>query len=173
MEIKNIIDEYNSKIAEIQSGLTETLKKSFKTIFEECPNLYMISWVQYAPYFNDGDPCEFNVHEIYPVNKKIREDEEFVEDDLPTPWRFDDDFRQYTMSEPSDWLIKQYPSDASVVAWQNSSEEYKKEVEKVNSLLGALASIPDDIFKAAFGEDNAVYVFKDKIVTEDFSGNHD
>jgi hypothetical protein len=29
------------------------------------PEVKAIGWEQYAPYFNDGEPCEFDVHEIF------------------------------------------------------------------------------------------------------------
>ena len=31
------------------------------------PTIGSFSWVQYTPYFNDGDPCVFNVHEALSV----------------------------------------------------------------------------------------------------------
>ena len=30
-------------------------------VFNSCPSLNTISWTQYTPYFNDGDPCIFNI----------------------------------------------------------------------------------------------------------------
>lgn len=29
------------------------------------PGVYAVRWNQYTPSFNDGDPCEFTVHDIY------------------------------------------------------------------------------------------------------------
>lgn len=34
-----------------------------KALFAECPNLQAVRWTQYTPHFNDGEPCEFDVHE--------------------------------------------------------------------------------------------------------------
>lgn len=166
MNIDNIVTDYNERIKEMREGLTNTLKEAFKEVFTENPNLYMITWTQYAPYFNDGDPCEFSVHELYAVNKDVLEDEEYDEDSLPSPWEFEDEFSKYRMSEPS-W------GEEAKAAWAASSEEYKQEAERVDAFLTTISSIDEDVFKAAFGEDNAVYVFADRIVTEDFSGNHD
>src|SRR6478736_1430716 len=28
------------------------------------PNVDSLRWRQYTPYFNDGEPCEFDVHEV-------------------------------------------------------------------------------------------------------------
>jgi len=45
----------------LQKG-KDLLKKGLNVIFEEYPNIDSISWNQYTPYFNDGDPCEFSVN---------------------------------------------------------------------------------------------------------------
>jgi len=34
-------------------------------VFDENPKLLAVCWNQWAPYFNDGDPCIFGVHEMY------------------------------------------------------------------------------------------------------------
>jgi predicted nuclease of predicted toxin-antitoxin system len=37
----------------------------FKSFFAEYPKVKAVGWEQYAPHFNDGDPCVFRVHEPY------------------------------------------------------------------------------------------------------------
>lgn len=39
----------------------ETIKTCFMELFEKYPKLNSISWVQYTPYFNDGDKCIFGI----------------------------------------------------------------------------------------------------------------
>ena len=41
-----------------------------KEFFETNPSIKAIVWTQYTPYFNDGDTCEFSVHEPYYSNAK-------------------------------------------------------------------------------------------------------
>lgn len=41
----------------------ELLGKAFAAFFERCPEVGCVVWTQYAPHFNDGDPCIFSVHE--------------------------------------------------------------------------------------------------------------
>jgi hypothetical protein len=173
MNIENIVTEYNERIKEMRASLTETLRSAFKEIFAQSPNLYMITWTQYAPYFNDGDPCEFSVHEMYAVHRNVLNDENYDEDSLPSPYEFEDDLAQYRMEKPSDFYFKKYASDPRVTEWNSYSQEVKNEIEEVNKFLKIIASVDEDVFKAAFGEDNAIYVFADRIVTEDYSGNHD
>lgn len=47
-----------------EQGETEILKM-FTEFFENHPKAEAIRWRQYAPYFNDGDVCEFSVHDMY------------------------------------------------------------------------------------------------------------
>lgn len=35
-------------------------------MFAKYPELKTISWTQYTPYFNDGDPCTFRANTEYP-----------------------------------------------------------------------------------------------------------
>ena len=53
--------------AEISKEAKASGKKEIKAhldeIFAKFPDVTGIRWRQYTPYFNDGDPCEFAVHE--------------------------------------------------------------------------------------------------------------
>jgi hypothetical protein len=42
----------------------DALKEAFKELFDKHPRLESVTWVQYTPYFNDGDPCYFSVHDF-------------------------------------------------------------------------------------------------------------
>ena len=49
------------------------MKKDFKKFFEDNPDIQAIKWVQYTPYFNDGDPCEFRVGDFSFCNTDDKE----------------------------------------------------------------------------------------------------
>lgn len=53
-------EAYNEKL---RNTGEEALKEAFKEVFEKHPSIYSVSWRQYTPYFNDGDPCYFRVGE--------------------------------------------------------------------------------------------------------------
>jgi len=44
-----------------QKVLTEHL---FPTFFGDHPEIKMIYWTQYTPYFNDGDECVFRINDV-------------------------------------------------------------------------------------------------------------
>lgn len=67
MTIKEKFNEINQKYIEalrlIQAITTEEIFLMFKEILEEHPDIVNISWIQYTPYFNDGEPCEWSCQE--------------------------------------------------------------------------------------------------------------
>ena len=68
---------FNKKVKDI---CEDALKEAFKEVFEKHPSLYSISWRQYTPYFNDGDPCYFRVSE-YEIEFVEDEDDEAAAND--------------------------------------------------------------------------------------------
>ena len=63
---------YNSMVAEqreLRKQFQEKAQALFNRVvtdfFEMNPAINLITWTQYTPYFNDGDTCEFSVHEPY------------------------------------------------------------------------------------------------------------
>ena len=41
----------------VPAFVTSELKTAFRAVFERHPNVRSLTWTQYTPYFNDGDPC--------------------------------------------------------------------------------------------------------------------
>lgn len=164
MNIENIVSDYNARLEEMQTALTTTIREAFKEIFNQAPNLYMICWNQYAPYFNDGDPCEFGVNEMYAVHKDYVDSENFEE--FSSPYSFEDEEDSIFRMDNPTW------GDEAIARYASFNKEEKKEIETINKFLNDISQIPDDVFKAAFGDDNTVYVFADRIVTEEY-GDHD
>ena len=54
-----IIEKYSEAKKQFQAEATQLLKEEFKEFFKKVPEVKVIKWTQYTPYFNDGDPCEF------------------------------------------------------------------------------------------------------------------
>lgn len=46
-----------------RSAGKEAIKLELKIFFDQNPSVLGVRWAQYTPYFMDGDPCEFSVHE--------------------------------------------------------------------------------------------------------------
>lgn len=63
------IKQKKAEIAKLQNDLQkqseELFDDFFKKVFEKNSDLESISWVQYTPYFNDGDACFFSANIDY------------------------------------------------------------------------------------------------------------
>lgn len=64
-KIKSLGEELQAKRAAMIKEAKETLEPAFKEVLEQNPEVLAIGWHQYTPYFNDGDTCEFNVHDLH------------------------------------------------------------------------------------------------------------
>ena len=55
------IQNMNNFLQEVNIKQRELFREICDAVFNSCPMLNTISWIQYTPYFNDGDPCEFGI----------------------------------------------------------------------------------------------------------------
>jgi len=79
--LEALVEAQNSYLEKLRNTGEDALKEAFKEIFDKHPSIYSISWKQYTPYFNDGDPCYFRVGEWDIEWADSEEDEELTEDD--------------------------------------------------------------------------------------------
>jgi predicted SnoaL-like aldol condensation-catalyzing enzyme len=63
------VEEIKAKAAAYKQAMQESGKEAVKELFSEFfganPEIQAVRWRQYTPYFNDGEPCEFSIHEMY------------------------------------------------------------------------------------------------------------
>ena len=66
-DIYKTVDSMNAKMAAIKKEMREKtqpiLNNAIQTVLKEVPEIEKVFWVQFTPYFNDGDTCYFSVHE--------------------------------------------------------------------------------------------------------------
>ena len=48
-----------------RDSIKQELLELFKEVLEKSNYVNRIYWYQYTPYFNDGEPCEFGVYDIW------------------------------------------------------------------------------------------------------------
>lgn len=60
----SVLDAYNEARANLSKITREQVAGLFKPVFDANPNLELVEWSQYTPYFNDGDSCVFGVNEL-------------------------------------------------------------------------------------------------------------
>lgn len=132
----------------IKTAGKDAVKEFFTPIFEAIPSIESFRWTQYAPYFNDGEPCTFRVHELT-FKPACAEDDE------------DSDYREGYLGV---WGIKYYAED---------HPELQAIIEPLAQISKAFQGIPADLLEFAFGGDSQVTVSRTSIDVEDYGGEHD
>lgn len=167
-EIKEARDKFNDE-------LKATFQNISKEFFEEFPMVQTITWNQFTPFFNDGDPCVFSMSDIQFVV------DGFDEDDLMNPYSYEDT-SAYTGD--IDDAITRYVGYAA----KASSAEYRKNYEaRIDVLTKQKEQWPnlangarifetvlysnEDVMAQMFGDGVSVYLTKDRIITEEY--DHD
>lgn len=166
------------------------IEMGIKAIFDQYPDLEEFSWDQYAPYFNDGDPCEFSVHSDYPeVKLKGFELEEGTPEVLYS--RVDGSDKVYVLRKDSDGsgysVFYSYGKRGSslvegkkchAVSYGEAQEIINQvKEEKIKEGYGCpyddihkfLSGIDEDDMKAVFGADCTVTATRDGTETDECS----
>lgn len=161
----------------------ECIKRGFKQLFVDYKDLQSFGWMQYTPYWNDGDTCEFTVYNDEPTingedvsawslerhlhnvkNRKnyelaIEELQNRIEDCKDKKWHSDD-----TLVDDLAYLKKLYAS-------KEDQEQLKYELDRLLAVKKELDSISEESYMSIFGDHVQVLVTKDGWKTE--SVNHD
>jgi len=161
--LKETISAFKDKMEEHRKKMRAegeiVLKTSMKEIFEQFPEISLLVWEQYTPYFNDGDECTFGVHEIR-VNFKTESISELglkvVSDHDPEGYDYDDTFDTWDM-------YKGYGKDAVFVS--ERVKEIYNVLNELNAIFGSEGFRPT--LKDMFGDHVRVIVTPNKITVED------
>lgn len=62
---QTIQEKLNALKKEMQNIGRDFFKTETEAIFTDFPNLRDFAWSQYTPYWNDGEPCCFSVHDWF------------------------------------------------------------------------------------------------------------
>lgn len=125
---------------EMQTNAVAVLSSKFKDAFDKHPELEAVVWAQYAPYFNDGEPCVFNVHEL--CFKLNEEGQIAMGSALSEVVEFDIDNIDYWESD-----ISRLSNSQPISITQGDLNEFAQTFES--------------LFEAAFGADSAICVTRE------------
>lgn len=123
------------------------LNELVKGYFEKYPALKIITWAQYSPYFNDGDPCVFNVRE--PA---------FSTTDDVTPYG---DYDGESKLPESGWIYSEY----NTTNGSNITEEMEKDFKVFSSFIQD--KNVERVLESMFGDGVQVVCTKDGIESRD------
>lgn len=169
MDFTNLI-QTKAAFEAARQKLNEDFKQSIATIFQSFfaanPEVYAFAWTQYTPYFNDGEPCEFGVNEIYAYN-----DTEEVREAIQNGDRSGIFWGELgTEDDETDYVVNTRDRTYDHHARKMVPVELEQYEQNTADLIRALNDFNDE-FQYAFGDHVSVLVTRDGIDVEEF--DHD
>ncbi len=176
------LEEVEAKIAEYTQLRRDLAQKQGKPTVEALfaplfryPGIKAASWTQYTPYFNDGEPCEFNVYadlRLYAGDElgdgeEYYEDEEYgfsfdsysIPDSIPDVYVRPEPDAYYTRHDTwlgrnrmAEWENYQQREERRVNAWRESGwtdaqlRGLKEKVREIENWLGSHEEFLEDVF---------------------------
>jgi len=64
-KLQGLTDQIRHMKEQIAKDGATLIGRAAKEILDQYPAVVGFQWTQYTPYFNDGNPCEFSVGELY------------------------------------------------------------------------------------------------------------
>ena len=146
-KIKAELEAFEAKKKVFVEDLRKEFPTMFKELFDKSEKIESFGWVQYTPYFNDGDTCEF----------RVRCDDPYVNGE------YIDECDWY------DWRIKYYlKGDEKYANLLTENPELDIESYKVvEEFISVINSIPEDFLKDLFGDHAQITIHKDGRVEVD------
>lgn len=170
--LKQLKADYMKKVAEEGANL---VKKEFKAVFDKYPELRAVTWSQYTPYFNDGEPCEFSVREFNGGTEDL-EPEEIAE--LPRyfedgEYGFVGDADSYKAHSAIGEYYQKYYKGSKETKYGYPFDQARYELlQRVDAGLNELSEKlgdHDDLMEMAFGDHVQVVATRDGFTVKDIS----
>lgn len=156
--IDNFITEYDTFVSEFSKKAQEKLKEVILLFWNENPGVKVITWTQYAPYFNDGEPCEFGVNDITYSNAVDYDDIRALS------------CGDYDGDTPGIWAVSSWNTESSIKKVGATGAD-PESIKKFSGFIESEAM--ENVLKTVLGEDVRVVITRNGIACEDYSGNHD
>ena len=177
-KFQQIIDLKQQLDAKLKGFGKEAIAEAFAPFFAANPNIDGIYWTQYTPYFNDGDPCEFSVHDpsiilTLAAAKALRPDQDWSEYSTArvenkqladcTP----EELRQLAEAkETASDMLPEYESfgwnnPRCLDSWDLRETAYNMETTGFDKVWG---QIPEEVFESVFGDHVEVRIMRNGTV---------
>lgn len=153
--LEALLSDFNLYKQQFQAQAQEKFKDYFVEFWGKNPTIKAVIWTQYAPYFNDGDPCTFNVYDAYFTNAEG--------DDLSdVSWG-----GEYDGENESIWCEYTFGR-----AWHPPTPDGvdEKSTEQLSKLI--CSNEMESVMEMMFGSDSKVVATRGGFQVEDISGEH-
>lgn len=186
-DYKNVVNEASKVFKE------EVFAGFFKPFLDKHPVVGGFAWVQYTPYFNDGEPCEFGVHDLSALTQEDIDNNDidsyqhsalfYVPSKEVYEYLFGDTNllkNKYESCSPNSYPRTYYKTFAEYA--KSATAEYakytKEEIDNVVNVIkdielfdGVFRKFPKDVMANAFGDGVKVIVSRKGIEVESY--DHD
>ncbi len=151
-ELKTL-EDFGSVLERVRKQAAENgeqaIKNTFKQFFAKHKDeISAVRWRQYAPYFNDGDPCVFSVYglDVKLTNPPEEKNDQDVEDDDYDEDEQSDDYRDL---------------------WDCGKVLNKQTHEAISAIQKQLDKAPE-ILEVVFGSNSEIVVTPDDLSVEEY-----
>lgn len=158
-KIDAVLERANELRLAMEKELRKSMEELFKEFWEKNPVITAVVWTQYAPYFNDGDPCIFRVHDLAFTNATPEMLEEFSREIAWANWEDEEDSSYFALGS---WDLEE---GVKVL-----SGDY--DVQSMKDLNQLLCSSPmSSVMEETFGSDHMVFATREGFKV-DYYENH-
>lgn len=147
--------------AKFQEIVKDMLLKYFAEFFANNPRVEAVKWRQYAPYFNDGEVCEFSVYDAN-FKRHFTPAEEALRTEYNTP---DKDDALLTPEEQ----ITISASGEFVESYGGLWSDEGLDEEKCRALEDDLQDQLEELCYEAFGSDSEIYADRTGFLVDSFT----
>lgn len=165
--------ELDEAIAEYQKKAGDALTQIYAEFFETAPMIQQFYWRQYTPFFNDGEACVFNVHDVE-FNILATDDRDY-EGTYQSAWSC-----KYNKVKTNLEYHEKSTEDGAqeIVAFLksvNADSEMERHCEMAVSSMNSFINSNEDLMLAVYGDHVEVVVSKQdgKITVEVGEHAHD
>jgi hypothetical protein len=153
-EIEKLFDEMNAEMQALRENYQkrgqEIFKLAFKEFFDANPEVHVVGWRQYTPYFNDGDTCEFNCYAEYAFVSNAKDYENIQ-------------WGEYSGDEEGVWVADSDYGDTEPDLIPQSV------IDNTDALRSLLSKIDDDVFLDMFGDHVQVFATREGFDVQEYS----
>jgi len=165
--LASLLTEFEEAKKKFAAEAQDRMKVAFKAVFDDYADLpnFSIFWVQYTPYWNDGEECTFRVGEVYVSNLEphvawqafqgyevdLSDDEEIEEQTYIWRHRAAEDALLPHFFIESSAVGGKYRAGFDVIDTTPGILRGRNN-SKLLRLLEDIARMPDDVMKGTFGD---------------------
>lgn len=154
-KIETVLKEVQNLKVEMQNKLRRSMKELFSEFWLNNEDVTSVLWTQYAPYFNDGDPCIFSVNDPVFTNVDLKKN-----DPRNLIWGEDSDEDE----DPNAFVFSSWRSDMEI-----KKRKLNISSDDIKSLSTFLCSnLMTDLMEDTFGSDSLVIATREGFEIQEY-----